>query len=138
MYCIPIGVEQLTKTEDVELVKVWLFLERNGTHCISVDTVEGARIFANENGFPLIGDPVVVGMFIYLPVDLHQKDALSSFYIWNEFTPHEQPMREAWRPFLWNSAAHDTWGTNIYLKELELATSVSCYEVIDTYISLKA
>lgn len=140
MYCIPIGVERVAASEGSELLQVWLFLERNGTHCITVETVDEALAFAAENEFPLLSfAPVVAGQFVYLPIDLRETSALATFYTWKELAPHEQPMREAWRPFLWNkSTAGDTWGTNTYLKEIDLAPGTSCYTVIHTYIGSKA
>lgn len=141
MYCIPIGIERITVSEESELLQVWLFLERNGSHCIFVDTLEEAVTFATENEFPLLGAPVVLGSFIYLPVDLRKSETLASFYTWKELLPYVQPMREAWRPFLWNrslTAERDMWGTNTYLKEIELAPSVSCYNLLEPYMALKA
>jgi len=134
MYIIPIIVKPIETTYDTVIKQVWVFLERNGTHCMIVNSVKEAKEFAVTNEFPLTGAPIVSGNFIYLPVD--STADLSSFYLWNEVRPTEQPMKEVWRSFLWivmKNSHEDVWGTNKFLKDIFIAGNNSVYGVIEGY-----
>jgi hypothetical protein len=59
MYVVPIFERVLNSMEDIYIKQVWTLLERNGTYCSSVETVEDAVAYATENEIPLNGPPVV-------------------------------------------------------------------------------
>jgi hypothetical protein len=127
MFVIPVLAVPLQNV--INIVQVWMFLERNGTHAIEVEGKEEALSFAEQNGFQILGEPVVRGDIIFLLIDPKCKD-LGSFYTWSEITPSQQPMKEVWRPFLWVKAAEDLWGTNQYLNEIMLTKDRSVYNVV--------
>jgi len=134
MYIIPIIVKPIETTYDTVIKQVWMFLERNGTHCMTVNSIKEAKEFATMNEIPLTGAPIVSGNFIYLPVD--SSADLSSFYQWNEIRLNEQPMKEVWRSFLWivlKNSDEDVWGTNKFLKDIFIAGNESVYGVIEGY-----
>ena len=139
MFIIPIIVKNIQKNDDTIIRQVWLFLERNGTQCITVDSLKSAQDFIRQNEFPLQGDLIVSGNFIYAPVN--SKADLSSFYLWNEIRQNEQPMKEVWRSFLWvvgEKSEDDIWGTNIFLKESIITQKDSVYMVIEDYFRQNA
>ena len=127
MFVIPVLAVPLQNV--INIVQVWMFLERNGTHAIEVDGLEDALSFASQNGFDVLGEPAVRGDIIFLLIDPKCKE-LGSFYTWSEITPNQQPMKEVWRPFLWVKAAEDLWGTNQYLNEIMLTKDRSVYNVV--------
>jgi hypothetical protein len=129
MLVIPIVVTPIHKMVSVNIVQVWMFLERNGTHAIYVDSVEDALAFAKENGFPLLDKPIVTNDVIYLLVDSKCKE-LASFYSWGEIQPNSIPMKEVWRPFLWVKDEGDVWGTNQYLNEIKVSPTLSVYDIV--------
>ena len=134
MYIIPILVKTVQTTEDTIIKQVWLFLERNGSHCISVASVEDAKAFLKTNEFSLDQPVIVSGQFIYAPMAATAD--LSSFYSWGEVRPNEHPMKEAWRSFLWvvgPNSNEDVWGTNVFLKDICIAGSSTVHSVIEGY-----
>ncbi len=114
--------------------QIWILLERNGTYCSSVETVEDAVSYANENDIPILGEPVKTNNFIFLYVD-STSPLLDQFFSWNETLPDEQPMRTVWRPFLWisNDSSEDMWGVNTHLKEIEVGHNISVFDLIVEY-----
>jgi hypothetical protein len=134
MYVVPIFERVLNSMEDICIKQVWTLLERNGTYCSSVETVEDAVAYATENEIPLNGPPVVSSHFIFLPVD-STSTLLDTFYTWNETQPDEQPMRTVWRPFVWISkcSCKDVWGTNVYLKDINIGNNLSIFELVNEY-----
>jgi len=134
MYIIPILVKTVERTDETIMKQVWLFLERNGTHCISVASVKEAEAFLKTNDFPLAKPLVTLGQFIYAPIDINAD--LSTFYTWGEIRLSEHPMKEAWRSFLWVVAPNsneDVWGTNVFLKDICIAGSNTAYSIIEGY-----
>ena len=129
MFVIPVLAVPLQKITNVNIVQIWMFLERNGTHAIEVENLAGALAFANENGFQILGNPVVKDDIIFLLIDPKCKE-LSSFYTWAEIQHNQVPMKEVWRPFLWVNMAKDVWGTNQYLNEIMLTRDRSVYNVV--------
>jgi hypothetical protein len=131
MYVVPIFTKTINSIDTALLQQVWMLLERNGTFCTRVETVEDAVTYATENEIPLQGEPIIVEPFIYLPVD-GKSDALDLFYTWNETRTDEQPMRAVWRPFVWitNEAQEDIWGTNTYLDRIEIANGKTVLDLI--------
>ena len=136
MYLIPILTAPIKEMKTTSIVQIWMFLERNGTHCIEIDSVEEAAKFAEMNGFPLFHPPVRQGELVFLFVDPKCKE-LESFYTWTEIQPGEQPMREVWRPFLWVKPLDglDVWGTNQYLGEIQITPNRSVLEIIGAALS---
>jgi len=128
MHLVPILSVNHGKT--AKIVQYWMFLERNGTYCIEIDSVEGAKAFAEENGFPLLREPVKVDDLVFLFIDPNS-EGLESFYTWSEVQP-AQPLREVWRPFLWVSPVNgeDMWGTNQYLSEIQITPKKTVFDVI--------
>ena len=110
-----------------------MFLERNGTHAIHVDSVEDALAFAKENGFSLVGEPIINKDVVYLLVDSKSKE-LASFYTWGEIQPNTTPMKEVWRPFLWVKDKGDMWGTNQYLSDIKVGPTISIYDVVSAFL----
>ena len=138
MYVVPIFERMLNSKEDVDIKQIWTLLERNGTYCSSVERVEDALTYAKENEIPLNGVPLVSAHFIFLPVD-STSPLLDGFYTWNETQPDEQPMRTVWRPFVWisNSSSKDVWGTNIYLKDVNIGNNLSIFDLVNEYFENK-
>jgi len=130
MFVIPILAIPMQKMTAVNIVQIWMFLERNGTHAIYVDDVEGALAFAKENGFPLVSAPLVANDMIFLFVDPSCKE-LASFYAWSEIQPNDMPMKEVWRPFLWVKGSEDLWGTIQYLNDIKVSPTASVYDAIN-------
>jgi hypothetical protein len=117
-----------------------MLLERNGTFCTSIETIEDAQAYATENDIPLSAPPVAVNGFVFLLVK-QSSPLLDQFYTWNETPPDEQPMRAVWRPFLWvinSNSGDDIWGTNTILKDIFLGNSLSAFNIIHEYIRLTA
>jgi hypothetical protein len=134
MYIVPILVKTVQTTEDTMIKQVWLFLERNGSHCISVASVEDAKAFLKTNEFSLAQPVIVSGQFIYAPISATAD--LSSFYSWGEVRPNEYPMKEVWRSFLWvvdPKSNDDVWGTNVFLKDICIAGSETVHSIIGGY-----
>jgi len=127
MYVIPILTKSLEK--NVNLLQVWMFLERNGTHAIEVNSLDEAVDFAKENGFKILGKPVVRENIVFLMIDSSSKE-LSSFYTWSDIQHNQMPMKEIWRPFLWVMTSEDLWGTNQYLNNIMLTENKSVYDII--------
>lgn len=130
MYVIPILRRSLQKSANL-LEVVWMFLERNGTHAIEVSSVDEALYFARENGFQIVGKPVVKENIVFLMIDSSCKE-LSSFYTWSDIQHNQMPMKEIWRPFLWVNTAEDLWGTNQYLNNIMLTENKSVYNIISS------
>jgi hypothetical protein len=107
--------------------QIWLFLERNGTHLLSVEGVaEGdvaagtaaALEFAAVNELSVVGaGATLVADVVLLEIDPTDKD-LASFYSWKEVAPGTTPPCELWRPFLW--IRDDELGVNKQLEEIRL------------------
>lgn len=129
MYLVPILMKPVNELKTGLLQQIWIFLERNGTYCMEISSLEEAKEFAEENGFPLMKEPVVVGDLIFLFIEPKCKE-LQSFYTWGEIHPGDQPMREVWRPFLWVDAVSDMWGTNQYLNDIQLTPTKSVSHIL--------
>jgi hypothetical protein len=129
MFVIPVLEMPLQKITNINIMQIWMFLERNGTHAIEIDSLEGATSFAKENGFDVLGAPVIRGDIVFLLIDPKCKE-LNSFYTWGEIAHNQMPMKEVWRPFLWVKAAEDLWGTNQYLNDIMLTGDRSVYNVV--------
>ena len=124
------------------LQQYWLFLERNGTHLISLEeggteaeAQDAARAFCEVNELTMKGEPFCVGDFVFAPVDPADKD-LRNFYSWSETPPGTAPPCEAWRSFLWvGTAAADSWGVNKLLDKIQLEESppATAYSVLTAY-----
>ena len=115
--------KNIDKNTKYDLVKCALFLEKNGTACLSLndskDPIKSAKEFLENNEIYTLGEPVLSDKIIYVSVD-HVKTDLSSFYNWSEIIPSSQPMKEVWRQFIWNMNDPDSWGTNVYLDSVEI------------------
>jgi hypothetical protein len=131
MYVVPIFERLINSMEGGHMKQIWILLERNGTYCSSVETVEDAVSYANENDIPILGEPVKTNNFIFLYVD-STSPLLDQFFSWNETLPDEQPMRTVWRPFLWisNDSSEDVWGVNMYLKDIQIGHNLSVFDLI--------
>jgi hypothetical protein len=134
MYLVPIL--QL-KQSGTDILKFWVFLERNGNHLIQLegpDYIEAAKTFSSENGLSLLGEPLQLGDYVYIHVDPATKD-LNLFYTWRE-TPSGTPLKEVWRAFLWISdKSHaDPLGVNTLLKAISLGEPThTAYSVLHTW-----
>lgn len=141
MYLVPIL--QL-KQEGTDILKFWVFLERNGNHLIQLDGPdslwrEAAKTFSSDNGLGLLGEPVQIGEYVYIHVDSSTKD-LNLFYTWRETPNGSLPLKEAWRAFLWISdeSNRDPLGVNTLLKSISLGEPThTAYSVLNTWHSYK-
>ena len=134
MYIIPIFTKTIKADADHSIEQVWIFLERNGAHCISVGSLQEATEFLKINEIPCSAAPLVSQQFIYATVPADSD--LSSFYVWSDIKLNEQPMKEVWRSFLWIrvlNSEEDVWGTNQFLKEIRIAGSDSVHTIIGGY-----
>lgn len=121
MYLIPIVCRRLG-----DLYQCWLLLERNGTHAMQGDA-EAAATFAAENGLEQRGEPIVVPALGATLLDITPTDALAEFYTWAE-VGQGQPMREAWRPFLWSPAVAKG------LEEISIGEGLTVAAVLEAYL----
>ena len=134
---VPIFYKTINSFDATTMRQVWLLLERNGTFCSSVESVEDAATYATENEIPLAGAPFLRGGAVFLPVD-SASTLLDQFYTWNETRPDEQPMRTVWRPFIWitaNNSDSDVWGTNVHLKDVLVGNGLSVFQIITDYFA---
>lgn len=107
-----------------DITMMWVFLERNGTHLITVDGLAEATEFLEQNGFKYTS-LTKKGDVLYAIVS--PTTDLSQFYTWTEVPPGTIPTRELWRPFIWTSVSQ---GTNEFLKTIPLAPSVDAYSLL--------
>jgi hypothetical protein len=116
------------------LQQIWLFLERNGSHLIEIDAsdnaVDHAKEFAELNGLSLLEEPRCIDDIVYCPIEPTKSD-ISSCYSWKETTPGTEP-KEAWRSFLWATAADNTdpWGVNRLMDGISLSEKNTVYSVL--------
>jgi len=118
MYVAPIAVH----AKDRDIRQVWMMLERNGTHLISLDATDATAVaegeaFAAVNDIVLAATPRLVGDIVLVPVDMERTD-FNLFYTWREVPPGTVPSKEVWRPFVWLS---DSLGVNSFLNETVIA-----------------
>lgn len=132
MYIVPIALRP--RGRDIQ--QVWVLLERNGTHLMTVDTVgnspvSAAREFADANGLVLSSEPVESGTLVFLPVDIDATD-FSSFYTWREVLPGTVPSKEVWRQFVW---ASDSLDVNLLLNTILIGDpDHTVYSVLNAYL----
>jgi hypothetical protein len=129
MYVIPILIQKVNESVQT----CWILLERNGTACIQVNSVEEAVAFAAENEIVAAGPPLVKNNYVFIPVDSH-RTYLPAFYSWGEVLPNEQPMREVWRAFIWRTPG-DSWGTNTMLDSVRCSPD-SVGQILNSYFSM--
>jgi hypothetical protein len=130
MYIVPIALHK--RSPDTK--QMWVLLERNGTHLMSLEAGSGAREFADGNGLALTGDPIQVGELMFLSVDMTQTD-FSAFYSWREVVPGTVPPKEVWRQFTWVS---DSLDVNTLLNEIIIGDpDHTVYSVLNAYLKAK-
>lgn len=134
MYIVPIILRTIRTADAFHLVQCWMLLERNGTYCMEVDSLEEATAFASENGLHLTAPPCVDGELIFLPVDPATK-GLNLFYTWADTS--NTVLQDLWRPFMWVYGNTDVMGTNTYLSDISLAPGQSVYSVLTTYFKAR-
>jgi hypothetical protein len=103
-----------------------MFLDRNGTQLLSCSDEAEGREFLEANDLQ-VEELVKVGDCLFATVNPDTN--LDQFYTWREVLPGSIPMKELWRPFLW-STAEESWGTNEFLRGVELAPGHSVYSLI--------
>lgn len=137
MYIAPILVKARAHTD---LKQVWLFLERNGSHLIQLDTssdpIAAAKDFLSTNEMTALGEPVVVDDIVFVTIDPNSNQ-LDSFYTWREVPVGTIPSKEVWRSFLWlsNEEQSDPLGVNTLLNTIPLAdNSHSAFSVVSSYL----
>jgi hypothetical protein len=125
------------------LQQVWLFLERNGSHLIEIDTpgdiMQGAKEFAESNGFVLTVEPFCRDDIVYCQVNTNETD-LDQFYSWKETPAGTTPPKEVWRTFLWASSPEndDPWGVNRLMDGIRLSDKHTVYSTLKCILDLKA
>jgi hypothetical protein len=135
MYLVPI---LQVKQEGTDILKFWVFLERNGNHLIQLDGpdyISAAETFSSDNGLTLLRSPVQLGDYVYIHVDSATRD-LNLFYTWRETPNGTLPLKEAWRAFLWISdeSNRDPLGVNTLLKSISLGEPThTAYSVLNTW-----
>ena len=111
--------------------QLWVLLDRNGTHLMSLDTGSSAKEFAEANGLALLGKPQEVGEIVFLSVDMKRTD-FSAFYSWREVPPGTVPSKEVWRQFTWVS---DSLDVNTLLNQIIVAEPAhTVYSVLNAYL----
>jgi hypothetical protein len=124
------------------LQQFWLFLERNGSHLIEIDAsdnaVEFAKEFAELNGLALLEEPRCIDDIVYCHVEPTKSD-ISSCYSWKETVPGTEP-KEAWRTFLWATAADNTdpWGVNRLMDGISISEKNTVYSVLRRIVDRQA
>ena len=131
MYIVPFAVHN--RSGNVK--QIWVLLERNGTHLVSLDVddtpVNAALEFAEANGIALSSQPFQDGSLVFLPVDIHKTD-FSAFYSWREVPPGTVPAKEVWRQFTWVS---DSLNVNTLLNEILLGDpKYTAFTVLNAYL----
>ena len=116
--------------------QIWILLERNGTHLITLDSGDSTPVnagleFAEANGLVLSGEPSQRESLLFLPVDMRRTD-FSGFYSWREVLPGTTPPKEVWRQFVWVS---DSLDVNPLLDQLVIGESEhTVYSVVNAYL----
>ena len=119
-------------TGSPEFRKIWLFLERNGTHLLEMNPndVEG---FLEENGLQSLGKYEEGGV-VYSEIDA-KTEGLDQFYTWSEVLPGTTPAREVWRQFLWLDESEKLWGVNAQLEQISLSPTHTVYSILKEIVS---
>ena len=124
MYIVPIVHTEINTNTKYNLINCGLFLDKNGTSCISLgncsNPIETANEFLSINGFFPKSPPTLLDTIVLVEIDPVKTD-LNSFYKWSEVLPTTQPVKEVWRYFVWNNHTPDTWGTNMYLDSIDIS-----------------
>ena len=113
------------------LKSCWIFLDRGGNTCLTVNTMSDVLKFAEINGIFYNGTPRQVENIVFLDVDT-EKTVLSDFYTWSETT---DPSLEVWRQFVWQlpiTSDTDPWGINVHLNSLD-CSPYSIGHILTTY-----
>ena len=127
MYIVPIAMRNRSST----VKQIWVLLDRNGTHLMSLDTGSSAQEFAEANGLALLGKPQEIGEIVFLPIDMERTD-FSAFYSWREVPPGTVPSKEVWRQFTWVSELLDV---NPLLNKIVLGEPAhTAYSVLNAYL----
>ena len=127
MYIVPIAMRNRSST----VKQIWVLLDRNGTHLMSLDTGSSAQEFAEANGLALLGKPQEIGEIVFLPIDMERTD-FSAFYSWREGPPGTVPSKEVWRQFTWVSELLDV---NTLLNQIVLGEPAhTAYSVLNAYL----
>jgi len=127
MYIVPIAMRNRSST----VKQIWILLDRNGTHLMSLDTGSSAQEFAEANGLALLGKPQEIGEIVFLPIDMERTD-FSAFYSWREVPPGTVPSKEVWRQFTWVSELLDV---NTLLNQIVLGEPAhTAYSVLNAYL----
>lgn len=136
---VPIIHKEIDKNEKYNLIKCALFLEKNGSNCMTLNNsgnpIESAKEFLKLNELVTNGEPFVLDKIVYATIDPVKTD-LSSFYTWSEVLPSSQPTKEVWRHFVWNMNDPDTWGTNAYLDSINLG-ELNVGQILTGYFKTK-
>lgn len=130
MYILPLVCDPIPGSS---LQHIWLFLERNGSHLISLTPAEGQEphaaaaefLAANELNLAPGSQLLQEADIIYAPIDRSDPD-LAAFYTWAETPPGSTPLKEAWRMVLWTTEApeqDDAWGVNKLLDSIPVSSA---------------
>jgi len=127
MYIVPIAIRE----RSASVKQIWILLERNGSHLISLESGTDAHQFADLNGLVLASEPVNAGPLTFLPVDMDRTD-MSSFYSWREVVPGTVPSKEVWRQFVWVS---DSLDVNKLLNDIVVGEpDHTVFSILRTYL----
>ena len=136
MHIVPIIRRTVRATDAYSILQCWILLERNGSYCMEVDSVDHAAQFASENDLELTGPPIVEDGLVFLPVSAETK-GLHLFYTWDETSIAVTTLQDVWRPFIWVDGDSHALGTNVYLSEIPLTPSHSVSSVLSTYFKAR-
>jgi hypothetical protein len=136
---VPIIHKEINKNEKYNLIKCALFLEKNGSTCMTLNNlsnpIESAKEFLTSNELHILDEPFLLDKVVYATIDTVKTD-LSTFYTWSEVLPSTQPAKEVWRHFVWNMNDPDTWGTNMYLDSINLG-NLNVGQILTGYFKTK-
>jgi len=129
MYVLPYILSEPGK----KYKQVWLFLERNGTHMMELESSQ-VPAFLEENELNALSQRQSGGI-LYIQIN-PKAEGLSNFYTWGEVQPGTIPAKEVWRPFLWMDETEHLWGVNKQLEGISLSSSHTVASVIETLCSV--
>ena len=132
MYIVPIVQKEIHNSAKKVLIKCALFLDKNGTSCMTMDDSISADSFCKANDLVMKGSPFERDGILFVNIDTEKTD-MNSFYTWSEVLPNTLPMREVWRPFIWNNEPTDTWGVNSQLFSVECGEKYNIGQILTAY-----
>jgi hypothetical protein len=138
MFIVPIIA---IKRPNTDISQFWMFLERNGSHLIYLDStpetaLSATKEFLDMNDIVMKGEAIIVNDLVFVNIDLTLTD-IQVFYTWQEVPVGATPVKEVWRSFLWISTVDnsDPVGVNQFMKTIQLVPPIhTVFSVISSYL----